>query len=565
MKRGVWVGGLVLSLGGWASDLLAEDGAWRPAKPGPTPAALGPSELKPCPAASIGRPIPLDDGATGDGQIRLPDPGLVPAGYQPLPLPPGTAAPSAKEIPGGETLPDWPEVSEEKPAAGEGGSGFAVARIERVLPQRIERTPLPPATLDPLLTLPDRVKVARDGVPPMPTMRPIGNDYPFGNPYPLPAPRPPGAREPYAPFADGPAEPNAPCGRFYVSGEYLLWWTKKDHTPPLVTTSTDPTGFGFLGQPNTVVLFGGDLGRDPRSGFRGNAGLWLDDCCREALEIGGFFLGQRSTNFSAASGPNGVLARPFFNVNANTEFAQLVAFPGISTGTVSIHAPSSLWGLDTNLRCNVCCGCDYRFDVLGGFRFLRLDESITIVEQIQGLAGAPPPFTNAQTTVIDSFATRNNFYGGQLGVAGEWKRGPWFVDLRGKLALGATDQRIDINGSETITDAAGNTRNFNGGLLALSSNIGRFHKTQFSVVPELGVTLGYQLTDTVRLYAGYNILYWTRVVRPGDQIDRNLDVTKIPNFAVAGATPTGQNFPGVLFKQTDYWAQGLVLGFEIRY
>ena len=74
MKRGVWVGGLVLSLGGWASDLLAEDGAWRPAKPGPTPAALGPSELKPCPAASIGRPIPLDDGATGDGQIRLPDP-----------------------------------------------------------------------------------------------------------------------------------------------------------------------------------------------------------------------------------------------------------------------------------------------------------------------------------------------------------------------------------------------------------------------------------------------------------------------------------------------------------
>ena len=38
------------------------------------------------------------------------------------------------------------------------------------------------------------------------------------------------------------------------------------------------------------------------------------------------------------------------------------------------------------------------------------------------------------------------------------------------------------------------------------------------------MTLGYQLTETVRLYAGYNFLYWTNVARPGAQIDRNLDV-----------------------------------------
>src|SRR5207245_507774 len=100
---------------------------------------------------------------------------------------------------------------------------------------------------------------------------------------------------------------------------------------------------------------------------------------------------------------------------------------------------------------------------------------------------------------------------------------------------------------------------------ALSSNIGQHNRTVFSVVPEVGLTLGYQLTDTIRLYAGYNFLYWTNVVRPGEQIDRNLDVTKIPNFTVAGARPAAVTAPVVPFKETDFWAHGIVIGVELRY
>jgi hypothetical protein len=44
-----------------------------------------------------------------------------------------------------------------------------------------------------------------------------------------------------------------------------------------------------------------------------------------------------------------------------------------------------------------------------------------------------------------------------------------------------------------------------------------------------------------------------------------LDVTSIPNFPVAGATPTGQNRPAPTFKESDFWAQGLTLGFEFKY
>ncbi len=243
----------------------------------------------------------------------------------------------------------------------------------------------------------------------------------------------------------------------------------------------------------------------------------------------------------------------------------MVGFPGISTGHVTVTAPSSLWGLDTNLRCNVCLTCDYRFDLLLGFRYLNLFEGLNIEEDVLGSATAPAPFTNALTTVNDSFTTHNQFYGGQIGFDSEWKRGPWSLDVRGKLALGATEQQLTINGIESITAANGTTSNFTGGLLALPSNIGSYYKTEFSVVPEVGLTIGYQLTSAIRLFAGYNFLYWTNVARPGEQIDRNLDVTQIPNFNIAGAKPTAQPTPTVPFKQSDYWAQGIVIGIEFRY
>src|SRR5205823_3226983 len=104
------------------------------------------------------------------------------------------------------------------------------------------------------------------------------------------------------------------------------------------------------------------------------------------------------------------------------------------------------------------------------------------------------------------------------------------LDLRGKLALGVTHQEINISGGQSLTNAAGTAQAL-GGLLALNSNIGDFSRDRFSVVPELGVNVGYNLTPNLRAFCGYNFLYWSSVVRPGDQIDRGLDITRPPNFA----------------------------------
>jgi hypothetical protein len=352
------------------------------------------------------------------------------------------------------------------------------------------------------------------------------------------------------------------AGRVYGGAEYLLWWTKDSPTPPLVSTSPVASQ-GIIGQPGTVILFG-DTGDDNeiRSGGRFTVGYWLGPCQQWALEGSYFFLGQRSPGFFADSSTFPLLARPFFNENNGIEFSQVVTDPNRATGSISVELPSRLWGAEANLRRAVCFGCGVNFDLLAGFRYVDLGEGVRIMEAGQILPTVPV-FGGSNFLVIDDFATRNRFYGGQLGAETELRRGRWFVNLRGKVALGNMHQTVDINGGQAVTAPDGTRSTFRGGLLALPSNIGHFSQDHFAVVPEAGFNLGYHLTDGLRCYVGYTFLYMSNVLRPGDQIDRVLDINQIPNFT-PGPSVT-QVRPVVPFKTADFWAQGLNFGLEFRY
>jgi hypothetical protein len=384
---------------------------------------------------------------------------------------------------------------------------------------------------------------------------------------------PGGVIPPYGPTCPGCepllGEPDVKRPRFYFIGEYLLWWFKQDKVPVLVTTSTNPFDNGILGRPTTQVLFGGDgIGGDARSGFRFTAGYWFDCCCdccckEEGIEFRGFYFAPHSTNFNVNSSEFPLIARPFFNANQQIEFAELAAFPGLFNGSVSVHSQSNLWGAEINPRCNLCCACNYRLDLFGGFRFLQLNESLRISEALTGTSAAPAPFTNSVAFETDSFGTRNNFYGGQVGLYGEYDRGPFSVETRAQLALGDTNQEIVINGFEQLTLANGTTRVSPAGLLALPSNSGRFHRNRFSVVPELEIDFGYQVTNHVRAFIGYDILYWSNVARPGGQIDRVLNINEIPNFATSPIA--GPSRPSAPRDSTDFWAQGVTFGLEVRF
>jgi hypothetical protein len=135
------------------------------------------------------------------------------------------------------------------------------------------------------------------------------------------------------------------------------------------------------------------------------------------------------------------------------------------------------------------------------------------------------------------------------------------------VALGGTRQEVDIAGGQVRTPPGGPSQALLGGLLAVNSNIGQRSRNEFSVVPEVGLNVGYQVTDHIRAFVGYNFLYWSNVVRPGDQIDRVVDVNRVPAFLPAGVTapPVFPPRPAPLFRDTDFWAQGANVGLEYRW
>ena len=136
--------------------------------------------------------------------------------------------------------------------------------------------------------------------------------------------------------------------------------------------------------------------------------------------------------------------------------------------------------------------------------------------------------------------------------------------MLGKVALGATHQEVRISGTTDFTDPGVAPVRQQGGLLALPTNIGSYSRDQFSVVPEIGINVGRQVTDHLRLFAGYTLLYWSGVVRPGDQIDFGVNPTQLPTPTGPG-TLVGEARPAFAFRNTDLWAQGVNLGLELNW
>lgn len=141
------------------------------------------------------------------------------------------------------------------------------------------------------------------------------------------------------------------------------------------------------------------------------------------------------------------------------------------------------------------------------------------------------------------------------------------MDATIKVALGNNHETSNINGVTTVTNGAfgfvsGGTP---GGIFAQPSNIGRHSRDMFAVVPEVNFKVGYQMGQHVRPFVGYNFLYLSEALRPGDQLNRNINPTTNFPFFVPPGSATGAPSPLPGFRGSDFWAQGVNFGIEIRY
>ncbi len=349
--------------------------------------------------------------------------------------------------------------------------------------------------------------------------------------------------------------------------EFLMWWGKGSEMPALVTTS-NPANVprataGVLGFPTTDILLGNEIfGEEIQAGARANLGVWLDSLHNVGLGVRTYGLEGDTENFYANSTGDPVLARPFFNALLNQEDALLIAYTDpvdgpVVDGSIAVNYNTSFAGTDVYTRIMMERCRLNRVDLIGGYSYLRLADSLSI----RSFHTSHDPFIDGTTFQIrDRFSSSNVFHGGMLGLMGTRGRGRWSLDWLAKASLGASLQRVNIAGSTVITPLNGAPIPLAGGLLAQQSNIGSYTNSQTVVIPELTVNLNYHLSTNWSVGIGYNFIWLSSAVTAGPQIDRQVNLTQLAGPLIGPARPA---FSG--FNTEDYWLMGMNMSLRAEY
>ena len=355
--------------------------------------------------------------------------------------------------------------------------------------------------------------------------------------------------------------------QYWFRNDVLRWWTRGMSTPPLVSASppgTDILDAGVLGTPGATILFGGDSSRlnDSRWGGRIQGGGWID--CSKQIALEGDWLDLRDLTeiFRAETDGSDIISRPFLNAVTGLSDAELVSFPDVLRGRVTVSAANDFQTGGLRLRWNLGCedrGCGnvLRWHLLTGYRFARLTESLNIREELESL----DPNNPGTFDLHDRFGTRNTFHGGELGMVLQARQGRLDCELLTRLAVGEVEQQVTISG-ETQTTVGAVIETLPGGLLAQRTNSGTYQRNQFSAIPEIGLTVGYRIGRGWSANLGYSLIFWNRVVRAGDQIDPMVDTRLIPPEDPPAPDATR---PGFAFRDSIFWAQGVNFGLSYRW
>jgi len=367
------------------------------------------------------------------------------------------------------------------------------------------------------------------------------------------------------------------CGPLFrdpwVSFEYMHAWARGRWLPPLVTTS--PPGVnGVLPNdginPNARVLFGDEyIGSGLQASGRVSIGAWLGE--DDSLGVGARFLSLEgdSTAFAAASNAAGnpVIARPFFNTDPifNAPDSLIVTAAGLRTGDLLATAENDVLGAETYLRYAVLRETNRRADLLLGYHYTRIDDSLNINHRMRQIGGVIPIGT--RFVFEDLFDVQNEFHGVELGVLSEFDRGPFTLSLMGKMSMGNMQETLTISGKSSRTPPAGVPAVFTGGLLAMPTNIGTYSRDDFAVIPEAEFKVICRITERLEASIGYSLLYWSDVALAGQQIDVSrraqptVNASQLEGGALVG--PANPAFSGI--RDTDFWLQALSVGFTFKH
>jgi hypothetical protein len=360
------------------------------------------------------------------------------------------------------------------------------------------------------------------------------------------------------------------CDRYWFSVGYTTAFIKSERfSTPLATTGSPIDAHpGGLGQPSTAILIGDNANFGMIQGVRLGAGLYGGDHQEWSLEWFGRYLFPVHVQYAANSDATGnpIIARPIFDTATGAQRAFVDGFPGAAAGGVSVDLRSQFFDTEANVAYIYRFNNQLRLDTLFGARYMRLAEDLTITDQLRSLRNNNLKFNGAfirtgdVLTDYDNFNAVNQFYGLQVGSRARWETDRIFISAFGKLGFGVNNQQVDVNGQTALNGS----RVTPGGILALPSNIGTHSRTTFGFVPETGFDIGIRLTPHMQLTAGYSFLYWSRVARPGAQINPNVNAANVPtdsSFNKVAGTP----MPTFNFTNENFWLQSFNFGVNFTF
>lgn len=361
----------------------------------------------------------------------------------------------------------------------------------------------------------------------------------------------------------------------WADADYILQWMKNPSLPPLVTTgpatTLGPNGApGVLGQPGTTTLLGGE--KQHMGVFQGGRflfGGWIMDEQWLGMEGGALFLLQQKVSSTIASTGNVPLSIPFFDALTGTPDSVAIASPLAVPpygASATVTTQTQLVGAEATFVFSLCNQKGYRLELLSGFRWLKLDDTVEFDTNSNFFPPAPGGFFGT----IDRFQVHNNFYGANIGLRSDWCWNRCLLNITGKIAFGDTQQTVRPYGATVTNYLTGlsTVAIYPGGYLVQISNGLPQRRDAFAVLPDITIKGGYLLTKCCRVYLGYNFLYLSSVARAGDQIDQVINPGLGVAFSTLAAVRPVNNFiafPTYRGNSTDFWVQGISAGFEVRF
>jgi hypothetical protein len=299
-------------------------------------------------------------------------------------------------------------------------------------------------------------------------------------------------------------------------------------------------------------------------------------------EVRFFWLDKRTTTFNATTGNsvdqfliNTGFTQNLFLISGSTRMTTTTlqnSFPLFfvrqATSTLVGSHGTGMWGGELNARSNCLFFGGMRVGGLVGFRYLNFHEDLNIVNNVRLFRPSGFPLTAADAngslppdlsfTTADTVLTHNNYYGGQIGAELEACCKGFFAAARTTVGVGAVHETVNIDSNTT-----GLTGTVPGGLLASPLDLGKHSRDRIAWRSEVNVKLGYNFTNWLCAYVGYDWVYLSNVARPGDQTDiATLNTTiRVANSTnqISVAQPTFR------FHDTSTFANGLSFGLELRY